>query len=109
MTGTDWAALADRLDDLAKDRRWDCWTMHGDGSLDVPEGHDPSPDCCDAAEGADSLRAAAVGLRRLAQLDAAIGDRQQLQAWLDEHNSIKLRQVIAAVLGSGEQPEGTEP
>jgi len=77
-TGTDWAALADRLDELATDRRWDCWNMHGDGRRIVPEGYDPLPDCCDAADGAYSLRAAAVGLRRLAQLDTAIGPPMRL-------------------------------
>ena len=56
---TDPNTLADRLDDLANDRRWDCWNQHGGGSLDVPEGYDPSPDCCDAADGANDLRAAA--------------------------------------------------
>lgn len=82
-TGTDWAALADRLDELATDRRWDCWNMHGDGRRIVPEGYDPLPDCCDAADGAYSLRAAAVGLRRLAQLDTAIGDPGNLRLLAD--------------------------
>jgi len=71
-TGTDWLTLADRLDELATDRRWDCWNKHGDGSLDVPEGYDPSPDCCDAADGANALRAAAVGLRQLADENRAL-------------------------------------
>ena len=109
-TGTDWAALADRLDELATDRRWDCWNMHGDGRRIVPEGYDPLPDCCDAADGAYSLRAAAVGLRRLAQLDTAIGDPEELRGRGDEYNGIMLRNfaahILAAVLGSGEQPEG---
>lgn len=71
-TGTDWLTLADRLDELATDRRWDCWNKHGDGSLDVPEGYDPSPDCCDAADGANALRAAADGLRQLADENRAL-------------------------------------
>ena len=71
-TGTDWLTLADRLDELAIDRRWDCWNKHGDGSLDVPEGYDPSPDCCDAADGANALRAAADGLRQLADENRAL-------------------------------------
>ena len=56
------------------------------------------------------LRAAAVGLRRLAQLDTAIGDPEELRGWVDEYNGIMLRNfaahILAAVLGSGEQPEG---
>ena len=91
-TGTDWAAEAE-------------WHERQACPAGLPwTGDDPSSDHGHT----DCLHhhTAAVGLRRLAQLDTAIGDRQQLQAWLDEHNSIKLRQVIAAVLGSGEQPEG---
>ena len=95
-TGTDWAAV--RLDLLAhaaamKDNLAEYQRL-GDTDLAA---------ACEHSIAMHEL--AAVGLRRLAQLDTAIGDRQQLQAWLDEHNSIKLRQVIAAVLGSGEQPE----
>jgi hypothetical protein len=142
-TGTDWAALADRLDELATDRRWDCWNMHGDGRRIVPEGYDPLPDCCDAADGAYSLRAAAVGLRRLAQLDTAIGQQvAELRAihhpqWAspdggytterrDGYTPVGCAECyphdgswpcvtamvaddLAAVLGSGEQPESCRP
>ena len=110
-TGTDWAALADRLDELATDRRWDCWNMHGDGRRIVPEGYDPLPDCCDAADGAYSLRAAAVGLRRLAQLDTAIEQHRTAhvteghpgdEPWSCCNDDF----YLWAVLGSGEQPEG---
>ena len=76
---TDLNTLADRLDDLANDRRWDCWNKHGDGSRVVPEGYDPLPDCCDAADGADSMRAAAVALRHHANLLDAIGDPDELR------------------------------
>lgn len=56
--------LADRLDELANDRRWDCWQMHE--VLDTPVAeYDPSAACCDAAEGYHSLRAAAARLRQL--------------------------------------------
>ena len=84
-TGTDWAALADRLD--------------------AEEGH---PDGGDIT--LDDLRAAAVGLRRLAQLDTAIGDPGNLRLLADTFDLPILRRIAdAAVLGSGGQPERTEP
>jgi hypothetical protein len=53
---------------------------------------------------------AAVGLRRLAQLDTAIGDPGNLRLLADTFDLPILRRIAdAAVLGSGEQPERTEP
>ena len=82
-TGTDWAALADVLED---------WP-YGQPRVTKQE-----------------AELAAVGLRRLAQLDTAIGDPEELRGWVDEYNGIMLRNfaahILAAVLGSGEQPEG---
>ena len=83
-TGTDWAALAGRMALMSRNNY-------------NPDAH-------------DDLREAAVGLRRLAQLDTAIGDPEELRGWVDEYNGIMLRNfaahILAAVLGSGEQPEG---
>ena len=85
-TGTDWAAVAEVI------VGWSCTNEE-----------------CDHHE-CKFLRAAAVGLRRLAQLDTAIGDPEELRGWVDEYNGIMLRNfaahILAAVLGSGEQPEG---
>ena len=78
--------LADRLDDLANDRRWDCWAMHGERVQHLPEGYEPSIDCCDAAEGFHSLRAAAVRLRKLDAIEeaaAAQGDADGLHLLAD--------------------------
>jgi hypothetical protein len=118
-TGTDWAALADRLG--------------------AEQGH---PDGGDIA--LSDLRAAAVGLRRLAQLDTAIGQQiAELRAihrpqWASPDGGYTTERrdgytpvgcaecyphdgswpcitamvaddLAAAVLGSGEQPERTEP
>ena len=66
-------SLAARLDDLANDRRWDCWSMHGERVQRLPEGYEPSIDCCDAAEGFHTLRAAAAQLRQLDRIKAALG------------------------------------
>ena len=97
-TGTDWAALADRLDDKV--------AAHT-ALARVVDGREGAAALRDTA---DDLRAAAVGLRRLAQLDTAIGDPEELRGWVDEYNGIMLRNfaahILAAVLGSGEQPEG---
>ena len=57
MTDTDWATLADRLT---------AWS-------DVANVFE------DTDDDRDDLRAAAVGLRRLAQLDTAIGDPDELR------------------------------
>ena len=83
MTGTDWAALADRLT---------AWS-------DVANVFE------DTDDDRDDLRAAAVGLRRLAQLDTAIGDPGNLRLLADTFDLPILRRIAdAAVLGSGEQP-----
>jgi hypothetical protein len=98
-TGTDWAALADQL-----------------------ERHLPPYVILDAG----ATRAAAVGLRRLARLDTAIGAQPELADSLRKAQAIirhkfspavanpvqraaEMMDRLAAVLGSGEQPEGTEP
>ena len=87
MTDTDWATLADRLT---------AWS-------------DVANEECDHHE-CKFLRAAAVGLRRLAQLDTAIGDPGNLRLLADTFDLPILRRIAdAAVLGSGERPEGTEP
>ncbi len=92
-TGTDWAALADKLN--ARLSEW----------LDLAPYQTPMP-----VVPADDLRAAAVGLRRLAQLDTAIGDPGNLRLLADTFDLPILRRIAdAAVLGSGERPEGTEP
>ena len=84
MTDTDWATLADRLT---------AWS-------------DVANEECDHHE-CKFLRAAAVGLRRLAQLDTAIGDPGNLRLLADTFDLPILRRIAdAAVLGSGEQPEG---
>ena len=100
--------LADRLDDLANDRRWDCWAMHGERVQHLPEGYEPSIDCCDAAEGFHSLRAAAVRLRKLDAIEEAEDVPEILNviaAWagerIPEHGAYLRR--IADALG------GTEP
>jgi hypothetical protein len=78
-TGTDWAALADVLED---------WP-YGQPRVTKRE-----------------AEAAAVGLRRLAQLDTAIGDPGNLRLLADTFDLPILRRIAdAAVLGSGEQPE----
>ena len=88
MTDTDWATLADRLT---------AWS-------DVANVFE------DTDDDRDDLRAAAVGLRRLAQLDTAIGDPGNLRLLADTFDLPILRRIAdAAVLGSGEQPERTEP
>ena len=85
MTDTDWATLADRLT---------AWS-------DVANVFE------DTDDDRDDLRAAAVGLRRLAQLDTAIGDPGNLRLLADTFDLPILRRIAdAAVLGSGEQPEG---
>jgi hypothetical protein len=82
-TGTDWAALADVLED---------WP-YGQPRVTKQE-----------------AELAAVGLRRLAQLDTAIGDPGNLRLLADTFDLPILRRIAdAAVLGSGEQPERTEP
>ena len=82
-TGTDWAALADVLED---------WP-YGQPRVTKQE-----------------AEAAAVGLRRLAQLDTAIGDPGNLRLLADTFDLPILRRIAdAAVLGSGEQPEGPTP
>jgi len=84
-TGTDWAALADKL-------------LLWSDAANVFE---------DTDDDRDELRAAAVGLRRLAQLDTAIGDPGNLRLLADTFDLPILRRIAdAAVLGSGEQPEG---
>ena len=84
MTDTDWATLADRLT---------AWS-------DVANVFE------DTDDDRDDLRAAAVGLRRLAQLDTAIGDPGNLRLLADTFDLPILRRIAdAAVLGSGEQPE----
>ncbi len=95
-TGTDWAAEAE-------------WHERQACPAGLPwTGDDPSSDHGHT----DCLHhhTAAVGLRRLAQLDTAIGDPEELRGWVDEYNGIMLRNfaahILAAVLGSGEQPEG---
>lgn len=83
-TGTDWAALADKL-------------LLWSDAANVFE---------DTDDDRDDLRAAAVGLRRLAQLDTAIGDPGNLRLLADTFDLPILRRIAdAAVLGSGEQPE----
>jgi hypothetical protein len=78
-TGTDWAALADVLED---------WP-YGQPRVTKQE-----------------AELAAVGLRRLAQLDTAIGDPGNLRLLADTFDLPILRRIAdAAVLGSGEQPE----
>jgi hypothetical protein len=77
--------------------------------------HSPTSSCCgptganvfeDTDDEATRLRAAAVGLRRLAQLDTAIGDPGNLRLLADTFDLPILRRIAdAAVLGSGEQPE----
>ena len=90
MTDTDWAAVADVLN--ARLSEW----------LDLAPYQTPMP-----VVPADDLRAAAVGLRRLAQLDTAIGDPGNLRLLADTFDLPILRRIAdAAVLGSGEQPEG---
>jgi len=85
-TGTDWAALADKL-------------LLWSDAANVFE---------DTDDDRDELRAAAVGLRRLAQLDTAIGDPGNLRLLADTFDLPILRRIAdAAVLGSGEQPEAT--
>jgi hypothetical protein len=80
-TGTDWAALADVLED---------WP-YGQPRVTKQE-----------------AELAAVGLRRLAQLDTAIGDPGNLRLLADTFDLPILRRIAdAAVLGSGEQPEAT--
>ena len=93
MTDTDWAALADRLDtQLIK--------------YDTLAGGPPRKGFIVLGD----VRAAAVGLRRLAQLDTAIGDPGNLRLLADTFDLPILRRIAdAAVLGSGEQPERTEP
>ena len=94
-TGTDWAALADRLDDKV--------AAHT-ALARVVDGREGAAALRDTA---DALRAAAVGLRRLAQLDTAIGDPGNLRLLADTFDLPILRRIAdAAVLGSGEQPEG---
>ncbi len=78
-TGTDWAALADVLED---------WP-YGQPRVTKQE-----------------AELAAVGLRRLAQLDTAARD---LMDEIDPDTGLtdyKALERFAAVLGSGEQPEG---
>jgi hypothetical protein len=99
MTDTDWAALADVLED---------WP-YGQPRVTKQE-----------------AELAAVGLRRLAQLDTAIGAQPELADSLRKAQAIirhkfspavanpvqraaEMMDRLAAVLGSGEQPEGTEP
>ena len=85
-TGTDWTAVAEVI------VGWSCTNEE-----------------CDHHE-CKFLRAAAVGLRRLAQLDTAIGDPGNLRLLADTFDLPILRRIAdAAVLGSGERPEGTEP
>ena len=82
-TGTDWTAVAEVI------VGWSCTNEE-----------------CDHHE-CKFLRAAAVGLRRLAQLDTAIGDPGNLRLLADTFDLPILRRIAdAAVLGSGEQPEG---
>jgi hypothetical protein len=83
-TGTDWAALADKL-------------LLWSDAANVFE---------DTDDDRDELLEAAVGLRRLAQLDTAIGDPGNLRLLADTFDLPILRRIAdAAVLGSGEQPE----
>ena len=85
-TGTDWATLADRLEMDAETR-----SPSGIGFY-----YDPGI--------RSGLRAAAVGLRRLAQLDTAIGDPGNLRLLADTFDLPILRRIAAAaVSGSGEQ------
>ena len=82
-TGTDWAATATEIEGFSC-TNWEC------------DHHE-----------CKFLRAAAVGLRRLAQLDTAIGDPGNLRLLADTFDLPILRRIAdAAVLGSGEQPEG---
>ena len=94
-TGTDWAATAEQLRHRATQNA----IVRSYGIMPSSRPEDDELD-----------RAAAVGLRRLAQLDTAIGDPEELRGWVDEYNGIMLRNfaahILAAVLGSGEQPEG---
>ena len=91
-TGTDWAALADRLDDKV--------AAHT-ALARVVDGREGAAALRDTA---DDLRAAAVGLRRLAQLDTAIGDPGNLRLLADTFDLPILRRIAAAaVSGSGEQ------
>ena len=79
-TGTDWTAVAEVI------VGWSCTNEE-----------------CDHHE-CKFLRAAAVGLRRLAQLDTAIGDPGNLRLLADTFDLPILRRIAdAAVLGSGEQ------
>lgn len=48
-------------------------------------------------ERSENARTAARMLRQLDMLRTVIGQPGWLQAWLDEHNSIKLRQVAARI------------
>ncbi len=82
MTDTDWAATATEIEGFSC-TNWEC------------DHHE-----------CKFLRAAAVGLRRLAQLDTAIGDPGNLRLLADTFDLPILRRIAdAAVLGSGEQPE----
>ena len=93
-TGTDWAATADEMQALAEGKQY--------------------------AERAYLLEAA-VGLRRLAQLEARLAaarasitsveddDPNDLIPALEEAAERTYEARAAAVLGSGEQPERTEP
>ena len=83
-TGTDWAAVAEVI------VGWSCTNEE-----------------CDHHE-CKFLRAAAVGLRRLAQLDTAIGDPGNLRLLADTFDLPILRRIAdAAAEARGEQPEGT--
>lgn len=67
--------LTRRLRELAEDRRWDCWSMHGQEQTRVQsspsDDYRPAADCCDAADGWHTLRAAAD---RIDQLEQQLAD-----------------------------------
>jgi hypothetical protein len=110
-TGTDWAATAERLRHRATQNA----IVRSYGIMPSSRPEDDDLD-----------RLAAVGLRRLAQLDTAIGAQPELADSLRKAQAIirhkfspavanpvqraaEMMDRLAAVLGSGEQPEGTEP
>ena len=94
MTGTDWAATAEQLRHRATQNA----IVRSYGIMPSSRPEDDELD-----------RLAAVGLRRLVQLDTAARD---LMDEIDPDTGLtdyKALERFAAVLGSGEQPERTEP